>query len=331
MQTSNKYNVLESALNDVSVETFLKEYWPNNFLHSSGPLERFFNLPGLDQISNLEDILRIYKNPIMVVGDIVIEETGGILNKLLVSPEEALSWYEKGAALEFDFTDLFIPELRNSINNLKSMLGLPQGTMTKAVMYAASKSGGFSAHFDGYCNFIFQLKGKKKWRIADNNNVKNPLQHYELIEAPYLPEQLNSYWKGDFPSPELSHGVEVELNTGSFLFLPRGSWHSTSSSDETISLNFTFGQPAWLDLLLIELKNQLIKKDEWRELAITDSLDSFEQEQLKNKLHVMLNNLSEELNNINPDNVIHRGKEDLDTYQSTQQTMRQLMSIKEFL
>ncbi|PAK35901.1 JmjC domain-containing protein [Bacillus safensis] len=322
-------NILDDVLNEMNSDEFLNEYWPNYFLHNKGSLERFFSVPGIESISSLENILKIYKNPVMVVGDAIIEETGGILNKFLVPPEEAMSWYEKGAALEFDFTDIFIPELRESINKLKSLLGLPEGTMAKAVLYAAKESAGFSAHFDAYCNFIFQLKGKKKWKLAENFNTVNPLQHYELIEAPHLPDPLKSYWNGEFPDENLSNGTELILDTGSFLFLPRGCWHSTSSSEETIALNFTFGQPAWLDLILIELRNRLIQKEEWRELVNIDLLDENERQKIEEKLKSMINNLPNDFRGISVGDILARKKDDLDVYQSTQLVVRQLMSIKD--
>ncbi|MGN7379526.1 hypothetical protein [Bacillus sp. FSL R5-0397] len=119
------------------------------------------------------------------------------------------------------------------------------------------------------------------------------------------------------------------MDTGSFLFLPRGCWHSTSSSEETIALNFTFGQPAWLDLILIELRNRLIQKDEWRELVNIDLLDENERKKVEEKLKSMINNLPNDFKGISVGDILARKKDDLDVYQSTQLVVRQLMSIKD--
>ena len=102
-----------------------------------------------------------YKNPIMAVGECIIDETEGIYNKMVVAPDDALEWYKKGAALEFDCANIFFPELENLLANFKDYFNLPQQTMSKVISYAAKNSGGFGTHFDSYTNSIFQLKGKK--------------------------------------------------------------------------------------------------------------------------------------------------------------------------
>ncbi|MGR5880840.1 hypothetical protein ACT7DC_00960 [Bacillus cereus] len=95
----------------------------------------------------------------MVVGDAVIEESEGITDRILVSPAECLEWYEKGAALEFDFTDIFIPEVRKAINQLKKELRLPEGTSTKAIIYAAKNGGGVQNAFRCVYKLHFPNKG----------------------------------------------------------------------------------------------------------------------------------------------------------------------------
>jgi hypothetical protein len=46
---------------------------------------------------------------------------------------------------------------------------------------------------------------------------------------------------------ELTH-ASVELTDGSLLFLPRGVWHATSSSETFSALNRILGQRSWFDL-----------------------------------------------------------------------------------
>lgn len=328
MKKTAEISILNSMVQDISVKIFKEKYLNKDYYHETGDLNRFFDINGISKARDVDTILKFYKNPVMVVGDVAIEETGGILNKFLTTPEKAKDYYNRGAALEFDFANLFINELDDSLRALKNELNLPEGTLTKSVLYAAPKGGGFSAHFDGYSNFIFQLKGKKHWKIASNFNVKNSLHHYELIDAPHVPYPLNRYWEGDFPDKKLSHGDNVILNTGSFLYLPRGHWHSTESNEETIALNFTIGQPSLLDLFLAEIKKQLISNEEWRTLATNPNITTTEElikteEQLKQ----MILEFNDDLLNIKLKDILDRHTEDFDTYQSTQMVFRQLQTI----
>ncbi|HGE7613770.1 hypothetical protein COE01_21245 [Bacillus thuringiensis] len=327
MEKTIKKSVLEDIISPVSLESFLTNYWPKKYLLSNGDVSRFDNIFAFNKINTVEDIIKLYKNPVMVVGDAVIEESEGITDRILVSPAECLEWYEKGAALEFDFTDIFIPEVRKAINQLKKELRLPEGTSTKAIIYAAKNGGGFKTHFDAYTNFIFQIKGRKIWKLMDNNNVDNPMQHYDLAEYPYKPEELQTYWKGEGPDEELSKGEIIELIPGSMLYLPRGLWHSTKSNEETLAFNITFGQPTWLELLLFSIRKELITDPKWRELACNySSLSEAEQKNLDTHLLNSLQEMQEKLNNLKPEDIYKCQNSDFDIYQSTQLVFRQLLS-----
>jgi hypothetical protein len=51
------------------------------------------------------------------------------------------------------------------------------------------------------------------------------------------------------------------------LFVPRGLWHTTRAGGESLSLNFTFDQPTWAQLVLDRLGRRLHEDPRWRELA----------------------------------------------------------------
>jgi 50S ribosomal protein L16 3-hydroxylase len=327
MYNSVKESVLNEIINPLTIDDFLKSYWPKKPLVSNGDPNRFDVIPGFDKIKNLNDILEIYNNPVMVVGNAVIEESGGIMDRLLVPSNEALQWYEKGAALEFDFTDLFIPQSRRWVENLKSDLRLPEGTLSKVIVYAAKNGGGFKAHFDAYTNFIFQIKGEKIWKLYENHNVENPTLHYDLAEAPYYPEELKKYWTGEPPAEDLPDADVVKLTPGSMLYLPRGVWHSTKSDEETLAINITFGQPTWLDLLLSEMRSRLVSNSKWRELALNyNSLNNEEKNKVFKDIDNILSLLRKEVEKITPEDLLKHQSGDFDPYQSTQLVFRQLLT-----
>ncbi|REJ07945.1 JmjC domain-containing protein [Halobacillus trueperi] len=327
MSIKSEVSMLEEIISPITLREFKEKYWPLNPLVSPGNLERFKRINGFEKITSIEEALKIYSNPVMVVGDAVIEELEGISDRMLVPPSEALEWYEKGAALELDFTDLFIPQVRRWADKLKAELDLPLGTGAKAIVYAAKNGGGFKAHFDAYTNFIFQIKGKKTWKLQDNVNVNYPVQHYDLVEAPYLPEELDSYWDGLHPEEELPEADIVDLIPGTMLYLPRGIWHSTESNEETLALNITLGQPTWMDLFLSTLRQEMVKNEDFRKLAYNfNTVQDTDKEKMKKNLEKMIEQLGEIVNGLSSREVFHNQDKDFDPYQTTQLVFRQLLT-----
>lgn len=305
--------MFENILSTINLQEIKENYWPNNYYVSHAKNQLIKEISEMLGVFSVADIINKYKNPIMAVGECIIDETEGLYNKMLVSPEDALKWYEKGAALEFDCANIFFPELENLLSNFKDYFNLPQQTMSKAIFYAAKNGGGFGTHFDSYTNFIFQLKGKKAWTLAPNHNVKCPLEHYEIHEYPYIPPTLAPYWNFGI-EPSLSDSKTEILDTGSFLYLPRGVWHSTESDEETLALNITLGQPTWIDVITKTISNKMSTEEIFRELVSTDS----DIDQIREKLMTILDSLSTEDISQNINN-------NFDTYQQTQYSFRKLL------
>lgn len=296
-------------------ERFAGVAWPAEPLVVHGDPRRFATVAEiLTKLDDVEVILAGFDGLVTVSGRPVIEASGGVADRFLVAADRALHWYQQGAALELDFFEMRHPELRRRAYDLRGELGLWPGALAKCVVYCATAEGGLAPHFDAYMNIILQLRGTKQWRLAPNQNVVDPVQHYDLSEAPHVPDELSRYWRGDPPSRDLVEGSDTFLQPGSVLLLPRGVWHSTRSSAPTVSLNFTFSQPVWADVVLAALRRLLVSEQRWRELARPTDLGR-------------LRNLAKELSRIHLDIgvVLREAGYPLDQYQEIQAVMRQLM------
>ncbi|EGQ2977100.1 cupin domain-containing protein, partial [Staphylococcus pseudintermedius] len=275
-------------LRDVEFDNFKKNYFDKKTFVTHGDINDFPNYIDSFNKHGIIDFLDIYDNPIMVVGEPIIEYTEGISNRILVDKKTASYWYDKGCAIELDHIELFDISLKNYIEMLKQHLGLPDGCIGKGIIYAAKNGGGFPPHFDAYTNLIFQLKGEKQWKISINENVTLPLEHYELLEYPFISDTLKAYWKyeGLVPELNLDNGDCITLKRGSFLYLARGDWHSTKSESETLALNITFTIPKVVDYVSDYLKLKLSSYEKYRisvnnENLGTCLLDSFKKELIK--------------------------------------------------
>ena len=90
--------------------------------------------------------------------------------------------------------------------------------------------------------------------------------------------------------------LEFDMRPGCVLFVPRGYWHSTSTDENSLSLNFTFSQPTWADVFTKSLQELLLSSPEWRELA--DGLEGADQDRKKQaieRFEVLVKKIATEL------------------------------------
>ena len=120
-------------------------------------------------------------------------------------------------------------------------------------------------------NFVLQIKGTKKWTLAENFSVDNPMDRYTM-GMPVDPVMM-SYLKGQMAETMPQDTISFDLKPRSFLFVPKGVWYSTEAEGDASALNFTFTAPTWTDLLLGALRSRLILSPERRDPAFVDHPD----------------------------------------------------------
>jgi bifunctional lysine-specific demethylase and histidyl-hydroxylase NO66 len=112
--------------------------------------------------------------------------------------------------------------------------------------FTPPESQGFVAHFDDHDALIVQLEGSKIWHL------------YEGIDVP--PHEMAghpSFTPADLPTP-----VDVLLETGDVLYVPRGRVHAAESTSE-LSAHMTIGLHApTLVLLATRMLNALSASDD---------------------------------------------------------------------
>jgi 50S ribosomal protein L16 3-hydroxylase len=266
-------STLELLTGEADPGAFIENHWNGRYLVTHGARERFIGRVLPDMGYDLDHLLTLYRSPVMVYGKEVLASTGGLTDRIVAPHDAARSWYDRKAALEFDFLDAYVPALRDAALGLARDLRLPEGTFSKAIAYASATGGGLTAHFDAYANFVMQLSGHKVWRLAANTAFTAPVEHYSMSEYPLVPASLRLYQTGPMPQDYQTCSEAVELQPGSALFVPRGWWHATEASGESLSVNLTFSVPTWLDLVIAELRDRLVARPRWREHVLTANLE----------------------------------------------------------
>jgi 50S ribosomal protein L16 3-hydroxylase len=248
---------LAALISPVSTKQFMTGYWPDKALAVHGSASRFRALTEIPELRDPYALLAVW--PFKV-------RRSGQREGSLVSPGEARECYDRGCTLNFDMAEQALPALQVWLAKLRWELCLPANAAGRCIVYASPKGSGTPMHFDQNANLVVQLRGEKRWQIAPNRNVVNPMEQF-VAGSSQMSESTRSYCQGEMPTCMSPDAQIWNLRSGSVLFVPRAWWHDTVSLEDSLQLNFTFDQPAWIDVVIPALYRRLLIHERWRELA----------------------------------------------------------------
>lgn len=250
---------LSSLLSPFHTSDFQKHFLTSEpFVVHGKELDHLLAMPFL---TSLEALLNAWPSSIQVH----LPELRDEISSLDTDSEHAMGFFHQGMGLLFNDVQKLDPALEEWLRNIAQEMGISKMTYGRNLLYATPDGVGTAPHFDQNINFVLQLHGTKKWKVAKNQQLKNPLTRHTMGQ-PADPE-LASYLHQDFPTEMPEDAEDFELRPGSLLFVPRGAWHSTLAEGDALALNFTFTAPAWVDLFTAALRSRLIQSEEWRETA----------------------------------------------------------------
>jgi 50S ribosomal protein L16 3-hydroxylase len=198
---------------------FVTHYWPDRFYLTHGPVERLrcvFPL-GLDEILAL---------PCSGI-NAFIPLDNGVTESLYVGHGQVLQLYRAGFTLYFH--DLRSPAFEPFVSAIEERLGLCGGR-TRVSAFASSRGSGVATHYDINDNFVIQLNGRKRWRLARNRSAVNPTVGYRVDRSP-TPIQLMEA-DGHLPSRLPDEHTVFDMQPGSVAYVPRGYLHQCETLDE---------------------------------------------------------------------------------------------------
>lgn len=193
---------------------------------------------------------------------------------ITASPEDARKLFANGMGLLFDEAQRYLPGLVPWLDAIRTDLGLSALTQQRCLVYATHAGKGTAAHFDQNVNFVLQLHGTKTWWLAPNASVARPMTRHAMGHA--VDPELGSYATLPMPDELPADRIEIVLEPGSVLVVPRGTWHATRATTDALSLNFTFSPPTWIDLFTAALRSRLALSSEWRATAAPHSVATFD-------------------------------------------------------
>lgn len=255
---------LGALFGETSPKKFLEESWPDKPRvnhHQEELAPEIWHLPALQSLEQALDIAApgtIFAN---------LPDHDEEYNQVqLVNADDVKKAFACKLGISMEPDMLKVDELIFWLRAIQRDLGLSQETYGRCNIYAIPDGGRTACHYDQNINFVCQITGEKTWDLAPNTHIANPVTRH-TIGTP-SDRSTAAYAKGLLPKKMPSKGrFRVVLKPGSVLFVPRGFWHQTSSKGESISLNFTYDQPNWAQVLSNAICQKLLNDENWRAVA----------------------------------------------------------------
>lgn len=280
---------LAALVHPYSISDFAASYEAHQpFVIQKGEDNNIRELFELPFLASLDALLNAWPMPIQAHLPDVRDEVSSIDT----TAKDARKLFDNGMGLLFNEAQLISPVLTEWLSEIRTNLGLSGLTYGRCLIYATPDGKGTAPHFDQNINFVLQIHGTKKWTMAPNESVVNPMTRFTM--GTMVEPEMMSYQQAEMPISMPADSVTFELKPGSLLYVPRGCWHSTEAEGDALALNFTFTAPAWADLFLAALRGRLILSPEWR--ATADGVcDPSQRETAARKFDALLSTLVEDL------------------------------------
>lgn len=222
-----------TILNGLSAPQFLRDYWQKKPLLVRGAVANFAEPLSVMEILELAGREEAESRLITRRGREWNMQHGPLSRKTLRTATDAL-W----TVLVQD-TQHFSDEAHQL---LKEFAFIPYARIDDLMVSYAVKGGGVGPHFDSYDVFLLQGKGKRRWQISAQTDLRL---------KPGMPLKILSHFKAE---------AEWVLETGDMLYLPPGYAHNGIAETDCTTWSIGFRAPskqelsvAFLDFLRDEL------------------------------------------------------------------------------
>lgn len=290
-----EYPLLTALVAPCPGEEFLQHYWPSRAFQVHGPRERLpaiFLDPMLDSAAELG---QRYSGPLRFTH-------GGTERMVTVADANAVSLLDMGLTVQFLGLANLLPNATAFLRQLEAELGLHVGAVTMSA-FAAPQEGGLVCHFDN-CDLIsVQLTGSKRFHYSPEAGLCDPTGgQYVAGTVPF--DELYAQACGGFPDPATAQFETALMEPGSVLFLPRGSWHYTEASENSLSISIVADAPAALRCLLDQLRFLLLQDARWRRPLIGGLGDTPRDAQVRAQVAQLLATLPEIIGRLAPEDLL---------------------------
>ena len=236
----------------VDPSEFLSRFWTKHAVHLRQPDRTFdgvFGWDGLNAILNAHDLtfpkVKVSRNDSPVPAEKFTTELAG---QRFVDRRAVLDLFQDGASVGITGADSHWAPLRAVVDCVYDAL---LESVHANVYCSPANTQGFHCHFDLHEVFVLQVEGTKHWRVF-RPTTESPIESWRAADSPH--ESTEPY-------------LDVVLQKGDVLYVPRGHWHYAVAED-SISVHVTVGVTCRKGTALLDwLAGELTAEAVWRRNA----------------------------------------------------------------
>ncbi len=255
--------LIESLLAPLGLETFVANHWEKSpaLIRASEPRPRNLMFQRAELHAGVEQG-RFAPASVSLSSRGALQSTASFTrfdekeHRVSLDPGKVRSLIDSAGSIRVLDLQRYSTRVANMCRELGGNLGC---RVAANVYYSAAGQGHFSSmrggiHWDTHSVFALQTAGKKRWRVFQPV-VEQPESHHR------------SFF---FDIPEAEPILDVVLEEGDVLYLPRGFVHQVRSPPDSDSMHLAFGVylPTWADLIDGVLKRaqlELSNRPSWRQ------------------------------------------------------------------
>lgn len=220
------YGAFMNILGDISIDTFLNEYWQkkpllirNAFPDFESPIDPD-DLAGLAMEDDAESRL-IFENG---------KKGPWELRHGPFNEEDFANLPEKNWTLLVQAVDQWVPELADLLDHFRF---IPKWRLDDIMVSFAPEGGSVGPHFDQYDVFLLQAQGQRHWQIGPRCNEASPLIKGTDLKI--------------LSSMEVTQ--EWTLNPGDMLYIPPQYAHNGVALNDCMTFSVGFRAPSHADII----------------------------------------------------------------------------------
>ncbi|WP_372833965.1 JmjC domain-containing protein [Pontibacterium sp.] len=216
-----------SPFGDISIETFLQEYWQKKPLLIRNAFPDLEAPVGADELAGLaceEDV----EARLVIQGP---EEDQWELKHGPFNEDTFAALPEDNWTLLVQAVDHWVPEANEIVEQFRF---IPNWRYDDLMVSFASQGGGVGPHYDNYDVFLIQTQGKRRWEVGGFFDQNSP-------RRPNMPVMIIPDWEAE---------NTWILEPGDMLYIPPQVGHNgVSESDDCMTYSVGFRAPSHAEIL----------------------------------------------------------------------------------
>ncbi len=238
----------KDLLDPIGVDEFFETYYDRKPLHVPGSPEKVAEICSWDDFNDLLHRTSIWSDRsfnLVLDGKRIpaaefCEPAASRDGARIMQPasERVVPYLDRGASIVLDLIETLTPGLRAASEAIQMATGF---RVSCNAYCSQSEHQAFPSHFDSMDVFAIHIEGRKTWRVYEGR-FDGPMERPGFNHTSFPPDYHDKA-KGAL-------AMEVELNPGDLLYLPKGVYHDALASTENcLHLSYGTTQPTGLDFM----------------------------------------------------------------------------------